>query len=659
MTFDKLKMHSPDLTQENIAKIQALFPTCVTEALDSDTGELRRMVDFDLLRQELSDHIVEGPKERYELSWPGKRESVLAAHAPIAKTLRPCREESVDFDTTQNLFIEGDNLDALKLLQETYLGKVKMIYIDPPYNTGNDFIYKDDFKQSSEEYLRGAAQVDEEGNWLVANPDSSGRYHSDWLSMMASRLKLARNLLRDDGLIFISIDDHEMVNLSKLCNEVFGEKNVLNSFVWISNLKGRQIALCGPVTTKEHVLCCSKDHRNIHQFRHDIFTLTSLIPSAYIGFDYEVQTDKLGDYVTKNELYNSNSIFNEETRPNLVYDIYFNPTTQDVRTDILSNDHLHKGYVKISPKTNNNGTHKYHAFRWGRDKVESESYNLKFVESADGWKVFTKVRDVSSTSLKDLIMNISTNDGARDLKALNFSSKLLEYPKPISLLQLLLAIDTEEDDIILDFFAGSSTTAHAVMKLNAEDGGNRRFIMVQLPEVVAEDSEAAKAGYSNIADISKERIRRAGKQILEGDTHEGWNKDVGFRVLKVDSSNMKDVYYRPNELSQQDLKNLADNVKGDRSEEDLLFQVLLDWGVDLTLPIRRETVQDRTVFTVDDNALVACFAPQVSEEIVKELAARAPLRMVLRDAGFESDAIKINVQQILRQLSPTTELKVI
>lgn len=622
--MQKLKMHSPDMTQEHIAHIRELFPNCVTEARGKD-GSLRLSVDFDLLRQELSGSIVEGPQERYHLDWPGKREAMLAANAPIAKALRPCREESVDFDTTKNLFIEGDNLDALKLLQETYLGKVKMIYIDPPYNTGNDFIYNDDFAETSEAYLFRSNQKDEAGNRLVANPDSNGRFHSDWLSMMYSRLKLARNLLADDGVIFISCDDNEDGNIKSLCCEIFGIDNFKANISWQKRYT-RSNNTIDFTTVIEHILVFSKSIN----FSVNLLPRTEEADARYSNPD----NDPRG-------LWKGASFLNPATpqeRPNLCYPIT-NPNTH--KTQYPTTNAWRRSYDEYKKLASENRLY------WGIDGLSPIPSIKMFLSEARG---LTPINFWSHEYAGN------TDIGTEELKSI-FDVKVFNNPKPTSLIKRAIEHSCGQQAIILDFFAGSSTTAHAVMQLNAEDGGNRQFIMVQLPEACDAQSEAAKAGYGTIAEISKERIRRAGKKILEGDCHEGWNRDVGFRVLKVDTSNMADVFYTPDALQQNLLDLTTDNIKPGRTPEDLLFQVLLDWGVELTLPIRKESIQGKTVFFVDDNALVACFDRGIDEALVRELAACAPLRMVFRDNGFVSDAVKINVEQIFRQLSPGTEVR--
>jgi len=641
--MEKMKMHSPNLTQENIRKIMELFPNCVTEVKIKDEGgrmkdekqpsetsafsphpsSLKLAVDFDQLRQELSEAIVEGPQERYHLNWPGKREALLTANAPIAKTLRPCREESVDYDTTQNLFIEGDNLDALKLLQETYLGKVKMIYIDPPYNTGNDFIYEDDFAENSEEFLQRSNQKDAEGNRLVANTEANGRFHSDWLSMIYPRLKLARNLLKDDGVIFISIDDGEVHNLRKVCDEVFGADRFIATFVWKSRLNKDNRSMNGASKDHEHIICYGKLIRGSERDQ-----------SQYKNPD----KDPRGDWASANMV----GLATADRRPNLHYDLV-NPETG-----------INYGCPKMGWRYEPNTM----------KRLMSDS-RILWPESPDGRprrKAFVDEIESAFTGFSTIIgEKCFTKDGTANIESL-FGDRVMDFPKPVALIEEIIEQGSStNNDVILDFFAGSATTAHAVMQLNAEDGGNRKFIMVQLPEPCDEKSEAFKAGYPTIADISKERIRRAGIKIIEGKCHEGWNKDIGFRVLKVDSSNMADVYYTPDAINQQQLSLFTDNIKPDRHPEDLLFQVLLDWGVELTLLIRKELIQGKSVFFVNQPPydLIACFDTGVNEELVKELARFEPVRVVFRDTGFASDAVKINVEQIFKQMSPITEVKAI
>jgi len=633
--MEKLKMHSPNFAEKNIARIAALFPGCVTETVD-ENGSPKKSIDFDLLRQELSTHIVEGPQERYRLDWPGKREALLTANAPIAKTLRPCREESVDFDTTENLFIEGDNLDALKLMQETYLGKVKMIYIDPPYNTGKDFIYKDDFKQSTDEYLRDSEQIDQEGNRLVANTDSNGRFHSDWLSMMHPRLKLARNLLKDDGVIFISIDDGEVDNVRKLCDEVFGRDNFIDTIIWKKRYGGgaKEKYL---ISLHEYVLMYTKSKQHLENI---YVPLTEDSIKRYYKLK-DSNSHIRGSYRT-HPLEATKSM---GERQNLVFNIPAPDGTM------------------VAPKRQ---------WLWGKDRVEKALKNneLEFIKSKKGeWSVHTKqyLKDengkIRQGKAFSIIDDVYTQHGTNEIINLFGHAHYFSFPKPSKFIQKLLQIglNGSDNNIILDFFAGSATTAHAVMQLNAEDGGKRKFIMVQLPEPCDEKSEAFKAGYKTIAEISKERIRRAGKKIKEENATTAADLDIGFRVLKVDSSNMADIYYTPDKIRQGTLFGLADNIKHDRNPEDLLFQVLLDWGVDLTLPITKEIIADREIFFVDDNALATCFVKdgEITEAFCKELAKRQPLRVVFRDSGFKDDSVKINVEQIFKLMSPHTEVKTI
>ena len=646
--MDKLKMHSPDLTNQNIERIRELFPSCVTEARD-ENGKLRLAVDFDQLRQELSDHIVEGPQERYHLNWPGKREALLTANAPIAKTLRPCREESVDFDTTRNLFIEGDNLDALKLLQETYLGKVKMIYIDPPYNTGNDFIYDDDFSEATGEYVVRTNQIDDAGNRLVANTSANGRFHSDWLSMMYSRLLLAKNLLSDSGVIAISIDDNESHNTKRLCDEVFGEANFIAECTVVSNPRGRQSdTYVANVHDKILIYC-----RNI-----DSAVVNGMPLTEEQKADFPL-IDEHGEQYRLLGLRQRGSASNREDRPNMYFPIYVSPDGQSISLEGQD------GWDVVYPKKSDGRDGRW---MWGADRCTKDKRKLvaKFIDRRGEHDIF--VKDYLNKEGGERTRKFKSNwddkgynnqVGTQEVKSL-FGRDVMSFPKPRPLLEDICRLGMGETDLVIDFFAGSATTAHAVLALNAMDGGNRKFIMIQLPELVDESSSAGKAGLKTIAEISKERIRRAGQKILEGECHEGWNKDVGFRVLEVDSSNMADVHYAPDQTSQADLLGRVSNIKPDRDNpEDLLFQVMLDWAVDLTLPIRRETLHGKTVFFVNHEPydLIACFDDGVTEDLIKELAGHEPLRMVFKDTGFVSDAVKINATQIFRQLSEHTDVK--
>lgn len=636
--MDKLKMHSPNLTQDNIARIRDLFPGCVTEAKGED-GRVRLAVDFDQLRQELAESIVEGPQERYHLNWPGKREALLTANAPIAKTLRPCRDESVDFNTTKNLFIEGDNLDALKLLQETYLGKVKMIYIDPPYNTGNDFIYEDDFAEDVDAYKMRSNQVDEEGKRLVLNASTNGRFHSDWLSMIYARIKLARNLLTDDGVIFISIDENEAANLRRLGDEVFGEANFVAQLTVIVKPEGRRYGYFAK--THDYVIAYCKNHEHA--------TLNEILVE---GLEHPY-SDEFGGFTLKGLRNRNVQAFNSTNRPNLRYPFYVDTKNPNENGFFMVSTVPLDGCTKVEASTVDG---LQSVWRWGKEKSEREINSLLAYRGNDGEiRIFQKERKLSQmakTVLAD--KEFISNKGTKELRSL-LGKGVFDFPKPVALIKLLTTIGSNEDSLVLDFFSGSSTTAHAIMQLNAEDGGSRRYIMVQMAELTPEGSEALNAGYKSIADIGKERIRRAGKQI--GESNPG--VDIGVRVLKIDTSNMEDVFYAADALDKEKLDLLVDNIKPDRTPEDLLFQVMLDWGVDLALPITKQCIQDKDVFFVDDNALAACFDSYsgVDEAFVKELAKLLPLRVVFRDAGFKDSAVKINVEQIFKLLSPATEVK--
>ncbi len=654
--LEKLKLHSPDWANENIRKLAEIFPNCVTET-KADDGTIKHAIDYDQLRQELSDHIVDGPQERYHLNWPGKRKALLAANAPIAKTLRPARDESVDFDTTQNLFIEGDNLEALKLLQETYLGKVKMIYIDPPYNTGNDFIYEDDFAESAEAFLERSNQKDEEGNRLVANPDSKGRFHSDWLSMMYSRLRLAKNLLLDEGVIAIHIDENEASNLDKILSEIFGEENNLGTIVWDKrNPKGDSKGIA-----QQHELV-SFYCKNIAAFKQKndlkrpkenaqaILKKANLILKKNEKVTADARKE-FKDWLSKQPFSGGEKAYaNIDDSGNVFQPVSMAWPNKKKAPDEYFEPLIHPITGKPCPVPDKG---------WRNPKNTMKELIAKdLIVFGSDETTQPRRKYLLVDNLYENVPSLLYHGGSDDalLKALDI---VFDTPKVTEVSKKLIQPILKRGDIIIDFFAGSATTAHAVMQLNAEDGGNRKFIMVQLPEECDPKSEAAKAGYSNIAEISKERIRRAGAKILDGECHADWNKDIGFRVLKVDTSNMKDVYYRPDEVVQSDLLSSVDNIKEGRTGEDLLFQVLVDWGVDLTLPIRHEKIDGKSVYFVDDDALIACFETGINEEFVKQLATHKPLRVVFRDNGFASDDVKANVAQIFRQTSPDTDIKVI
>jgi len=634
----KPDMRTPDFTNENIAQIAALFPNCVTEAKD-EKGRVKKAIDFDLLKQELSANIVDGTKERYTLNWPGKKEALAKANEPINKTLRPCEEESVNFDTTQNLYIEGDNLEALKLLQESYLGKIKMIYIDPPYNTGKDFVYKDNFTGDKDDELEASGQKDEEGGRLVANLESNGRYHSDWLTMIYPRLKLARNLLKDDGVIFISIDDNEVSNLQKLCDEIFGEDNLVADLIWTNSEGGGGSDSSFFRVKHEHILCYCKNISNVEIF---------------------------GTEISNRERYTQSDEYENTRGPYYLQKLGMGSIQYSESLDypIEAPDKS-----LVMPKDNNSG--KKACWRWSKTKYDWGIDN-GFIEikkdSKNIWTVYTK-QYLNSDNEGNFIKRTQRPFGVIDKFSSTQASKFLDsielkffdYSKPHQLIEYLIERVAKGNDIVLDFFSGSATTAHSVLKINSEDDANRKYICVQLPEKTDEKSEAYKAGYKNICEIGKERIRRASKKILEENKDkEGIeNLDIGFRVLKVDSSNMKDVYYNPDEINQLNLFDTVDNIKDGRSAEDLLFQVLLDWGVDLMLPIRSEELVGHKVFFVDDDALAACFENDLNEVFITELAKKQILRVMFKDSGFANDDIRINVEQIFKQYSPDTEVKVI
>jgi adenine-specific DNA-methyltransferase len=639
--MDKLKMHSPNLTQDNIARLRELFPGCVTEAKGAN-GTVKMAVDFDQLRQELTESIVEGPQERYHLNWPGKREALLTANAPIAKTLRPCREESVDFDTTKNLFIEGDNLDALKLLQETYLGKVKMIYIDPPYYTGNDFIYEDDFGANANEYFERSMQKDEQGNRLVSNSDSNGRFHSDWLSMIYSRLKIARNLLCDEGVIFISIGDEELFSLKSVCDEIFGESNYRGA---ISRATGTRMGSGNQKISSEFDYILIYSRTGHFEF--------NPLPMGEDDLSIYDQEDSKGRYLLRS-LRRTGGENRREDRPTMYFPVYAPDGT---------------AVYPLAPEGWES--------RWVCSKAKyDEMCNDDLIEwkkvkkgKDNRWQVYQK--HYIGEALKYASNNWSDIDGnkkaTREVNELFDGKKVFDHPKPLSLLTKIIQISTKKSnsDIVLDFFAGSGTTAHSVVNSNHCDGGNRRYILIQLPEELSENNKAQAVAFkfckdhgleATVASISKERIRRVIKKMPSKEKDRS-----GFRCLKIAPSNMADVFYSPDALEKSNLDLFVDNIKPDRTPEDLLFQVMLDWGVDLALHIAQRTIQGKDVFFVDSNALAACFDAQggVDEAFVKELAKEQPLRVVFRDAGFKDSAVKINVEQIFKLLSPVTEVKYI
>ena len=618
--MDKLRMESPDLTAQNIDRIAALFPNCVTEASDGHGG-IKRAINFEMLKQMLSPDVVDGD-EAYEFTWVGKKAAIVEANKPIRKTLRPCVAESKDWDTTENLYIEGDNLEVLKLLQESYLGKVKMIYIDPPYNTGNDFIYADDFMRSQEEENEQMGMYDEDENRLFKNTDTNGRFHSDWCSMIYSRLMLARNLLTDDGVIFISINEIEQCNLEKICDEVFGSANHIATFVW-KNKYGPGAFTKGVAYLHEYILCYGKNYPE---------NVEAELSEAEMQ-KYKLTDDKCairGGYITQPLATKS-----KDDRPNLVYPLVHNgieiwPDKQWIWEKKRLYDAYDNGEVVINEKN-------------GKYSVRFKQY----LKDENG-----EVRKGKPLSLLTFCFN---QDGTKEMQEL-IGRGVFDFPKPATLIKYFLSLRINEQDdsdyTVLDFFSGSATTAHAVMQLNAEDGGHRKFIMVQLPEPCDEASEAYKAGYKNICEIGKERIRRAGDKIKSESPMTTQDLDIGFRVLKLDDTNMKDVYYAPDDYEQGMLAGLESNIKDDRTDLDLLFGCLIDWGLSLSLPYKFEQIDGCTVHTYNDGDLIACFDANIPESVVKEIAKRKPLRAVFRDSGFASSPEKINVFEIFKLYMP-------
>lgn len=626
--MEKMRMESADITTQNIEKIGAMFPNCITETVD-EKGKLKKVINFEMLKQMLSDEITEGD-ESYEFTWVGKKTSIVEANKPIRKTLRPCKEESIDWDTTENLYIEGDNLEVLKLLQESYLGKVKMIYIDPPYNTGNDFIYNDDFKMTGEEYADENGEIDEDGNRMFKNTDSNGRFHSDWCSMIYSRLMLARNLLSDDGVIFISIDDNEQENLKKICDEIFGGRNFVAQIVW-EKVHTRKNSAINFSSSHEYILCYAKIKRNYSGdavgFRRNLLPRENI--DAYSNPDNDPKGPWKPDPITAHNYYAANYTI---TKPNGIIiqrpqDRYWAYSEESIKRMIAEN-----------------------AIIWG-DGNSMPMAKRYLCDVQDGLVPVTLFsRDFAG----------DTSQAKKQIDILFEECKgVFDYTKPVKLLTRLLQIGSGVGDIVLDFFSGSATTAQATMQLNAEDNGSRKFIMVQLPEKTDEKSEAYKAGYKNICEIGKERIRRAGIKIKEDNPLTTQDLDVGFRVLKLDESNMNDVYYSPAEYSQDLLSMLESNVKSDRSDLDLLFGCLLEWGLPLSLPYSSEQIEGYTVHNYNDGDLIACFEEDVPDSVIKEIAKRQPLRAVFRDSSFANSPSKINVEEIFKLMAPDTRVKVI
>ena len=637
--MDKLRMQSSNGVEDNITKIAQLFPDCVTETVDERSGQQKHLIDFEKLKQNLSDSVMSERAERYQFTWPDKSKAILLANSPINATLRPCREDSVDFDNTQNLYIEGDNLDVLKCLKETYLHKVKMIYIDPPYNTGNDFVYEDDFAQSSEEYLANSGQFDEQGNRMFTNAESNGRFHTDWLNMTYPRLKVARDLLTDDGVIFISIDDNEVENLRKVCDEVFGEQNFVDCLHW---KKKKQPSFLAKHTAKvmEYVIVYAKNTFKLEKLSVEkvsdsnkkVININNKISSRIFKPGVRVKSEEQTGII-KAGVYTGRSMDVEYKN-----DIYYENGRTTNEVEVVS---------KFSDSQSNIDTF-----------IQKD---LLYIT-----KNFLLRRDVGEEaaekrkSITDLLLNDYGDNQESDKEFLElFDKKYFDYTKPIKLIYNLVKSNFTEEGIILDFFSGSATTAHAVMQLNSEDGGNRKFIMVQLPEKTDEKSEAFKAGYKNICEIGKERIRRAGKKIKEESPLTTQDLDTGFRVLKLDSTNMQDIYYSPKDISQADLFSQVDNVKPDRTGEDLLFQVMLELGATLDSKIETTTVAGKTIYNVAEGYLVACFDPDVTDDVVKAIAQMQPAYAVLRDTSMKDDSTATNFEQIFKTYSPNTVTKIL
>lgn len=624
--MNKLNMESKNIIDSNIEKLKELFPSCVQED----------KIDFDMLKQELSSVVIDDKKEKYQLTWPGKKEAIVNANTPSKNTLRPIKEKSVDFDYTENIYIEGDNLEVLKILQESYLNKIKCIYIDPPYNTGSDFIYNDKFSKSENEELNESGQIDEDGNRMISNNQSNGRFHSDWLSMMFSRLKLARNLLSKDGLIFVSIDDNEQANLKKVCDEIFGEKNFIGIFCINTTPNARDYGHIGKM--HEYALFYAK---NID------FAKSNMIPEEEKKFTY---SDEIGGF-NIHPLYNSNEAFTPANRPNLYYPFYVNPNskTKDGFYEIgLEN---RTGWIEVyPPKSVKNGVQ--FVWRWGKEERSRTNLNKEII----GYKVDNEFRIVqkmrnSAKLIRSFLYDkgYTSRKGTAEVEEI-IGSKIFSFPKPVELIKLFLKSASNEDSIVLDFFSGSGTTAQAVMELNNEDNGNRRFILVQLPEKID------KKEFETICDLGQERIRKAAKKIKD---ETNADIDYGFRVYKVDSSNMKDVYYKPSELGQTNLFDMMSNIKDDRTSEDLLTQVMLDLGLTLDLKIEEKTILNNKVYYVADNALVACFDDNVDINIIDEICKCKPLKLVFKDMSFKSDKDKINLEERVKKLSPDTEISIL
>ena len=645
--MNHMKFESPDMTAQNIDRIAALFPNCVTEILDEEhsTPEkkvYKRAVNFELLKQMLSPDVVDGD-EAYEFTWVGKKAAIVEANKPIRKTLRPCVAESKDWDNTENLYIEGDNLEVLKLLQESYLGKVKMIYIDPPYNTGKDaFVYFDQFEMDEDEYNEGISRYDEDGNLNFSqNPETNARFHSAWCSMIYPCLFLSRNLLTNDGVIFISIDNHEVDNMLKICDEIFGASNRIACIVNINNPKGRSDEK-NIATAHEYIVVYQKNEAILSGFE----------PEENVTKRYS-KVDKKGNRYRHIDLRKTGDSDRREDRPKMFYYFYFNQETGEFYPSYDEN--TSDEWIKIIPMKDDGS---FGRWRVGIETANSRKEFLEpiYMSVKKRWTVMERdylsdelrVKATTAWTYKDL----NSERGTEQFVDLGFDKNIFPRPKPLGTILRPLLLSTQKDDVVLDFFSGSATTAHAVMQLNAEDGGHRKFIMVQLPEKCDEASEAYKAGYKNICEIGKERIRRAGDKIKSESPMTTQDLDIGFRVLKLDDTNMKDVYYAPDDYDQGMLAGLESNIKDDRTDLDLLFGCLIDWGLPLSLPYKSEQLGGCTVYTYNDGDLIACFDANIPESVVKEIAQRKPLRAVFRDSGFASSPEKINVFEIFKLYMP-------
>ena len=662
--MEKMKMHSKSKIDENVKKIAALFPECITEIIN-EKEELEKVVDIDAFRQLFSKTAVEGNQERYQFTWPDKRKARALVNQEVTSTLRPCREESVNFDTTENLYIEGDNLEVLKLLQETYLGKIKMIYIDPPYNTGNDFVYEDDYSQAIDEYKSNSAQYDNQGNRLVANTESNGRFHTDWLNMMYPRLRLAKDLLTDDGVIFISIDDNELSNLKKICDEIYGEENCQGVITYVRKTSGKQDS-SNFMNSTEYIVVYSKS---------SIWDCAPLIAGENVTSRYN-KVDESGKAYRETDLRKTGTGDRREDRPLMWYPFYYNPLTNRLFVERNHNQKLlDEGYVEIYP-IKPDGTDG--RWRWGYETAVSNieylvarimpkyaSQNKYTIYEIDYIDKKGEIRTVKEHTCWDR-KEFNSDNAMQEFKSLGFSNQLFPFPKSSELMKHIIYLSNDKSGIYMDFFSGSGTFAQGILKQNLEDNGNRKFILVQIPEECKGDSEAFKAGYKNICEIGKERIRRAGNRLLEEMKNKNADLfsasvdlDIGFRDLKLDTSNMNKVYYIPDVIDQRMLDGLESNIKEGRTSEDLLFQVMLDLGVLLSAKISEEEIAGKKVFNVDNNYLITCFDEDINEDVIIEVAKKKPIYFVMRDSSLANDSVFVNFDQIFARYSPDTIRKVL